>query len=79
MKTERMSQGLYRSADDVVIAGVCAGVADFFGLEVGKVRLATLLLTLVGGLSIWVYIVLWIVMPKGRKRLNEYNNKQSNG
>ena len=35
----------------------------------GKVRLATLLLVLVGGLSIWVYILLWIVVPKGPKRL----------
>lgn len=34
-----------------------------------KVRLATLLLVLVGGLSIWVYILLWIVVPKGPKRL----------
>ena len=35
---------------DVVIAGVCAGVADYLGLPSGKVRLATLLLVLVGGL-----------------------------
>lgn len=61
--------GLYRSSDDVVIAGVCAGVADYLGLPSGKVRLATLLLVLVGGLSIWVYILLWIVVPKGPKRL----------
>lgn len=59
----------YRSSDDVVIAGVCAGVADYLGLPSGKVRLATLLLVLVGGLSIWVYILLWIVVPKGPKRL----------
>ena len=69
MKAERNHARLYRSSDDVVIAGVCAGVADYLGLPSGKVRLATLLLVLVGGLSIWVYILLWIVVPKGPKRL----------
>ena len=52
MKAERNHARLYRSSDDVVIAGVCAGVADYLGLPSGKVRLATLLLVLVGGLSI---------------------------
>ena len=56
MKAERNHARLYRSSDDVVIAGVCAGVADYLGLPSGKVRLATLLLVLVGGLSIWVYM-----------------------
>ena len=51
MKAERNHARLYRSSDDVVIAGVCAGVADYLGLPSGKVRLATLLLVLVGGLS----------------------------
>ena len=67
MKAERNHARLYRSSDDVVIAGVCAGVADYLGLPSGKVRLATLLLVLVGGLSIWVYILLWIVVPNGSK------------
>ena len=75
MKAERNHARLYRSSDDVVIAGVCAGVADYLGLPSGKVRLATLLLVLVGGLSIWVYILLWIVVPKGPKRL-EGNSRE---
>ena len=69
MKAERNHARLYRSSDDVVIDGVCAGVSEYLGLPSGKVRLATLLLVLVGGLSIWVYILLWIVVPKGPKRL----------
>ena len=39
MKAERNHARLYRSSDDVVIAGVCAGVADYLGLPSGKVRL----------------------------------------
>lgn len=74
MKMQTTLPKLYRSADDVIVAGVCAGVADFFGLETGKVRLATLLLVCAGGLSLWVYLLLWLVVPRGRKRLEEHKN-----
>ena len=55
---------LIRPTDDRIIAGVCAGLADFFGLDSSTVRLATLLLILFGGLSIWIYVVLWLVIPE---------------
>ncbi|HJA98414.1 MAG TPA: PspC domain-containing protein [Candidatus Alistipes avicola] len=70
MSEQRSDRRLTRSADNVVIAGVCAGVADYFGLKTGGVRLVTLLLILFGGLSIWVYIILWIVVPRGNRRLS---------
>lgn len=56
---------LYRSSDNRMIGGVCGGLAEFFGLDVSLVRLATLLLILFGGLSLWVYILLWIIVPSG--------------
>lgn len=56
-------QKLYRS-DDRIIAGVCGGLAEYFGLDISMVRLATLLLILFGGLSLWVYIILWIIVPR---------------
>ena len=30
----------------------------------------TLLLILFGGLSLWIYIILWLIVPKAPKRLN---------
>ena len=60
---------LFRSQDSN-IAGVCAGLAEFFGLDVSLVRIATLILILFGGLSLWVYIILWLIVPKAPKRLN---------
>lgn len=65
-----LSKRLFRSSDNRMIAGVCAGIADFFGLDVTLVRIVTLLLILFGGLSIWVYIILWIIVPKAPKSLN---------
>ena len=60
---------LFRSQDSI-IAGVCAGLAEFFGLDTSQVLIATLLLIFFGGLSLWVYIILWLIVPKAPKRLN---------
>lgn len=57
------SRRLYRSRSDRSIAGICGGVAEFFGIDSTLLRLITLFLILFGGLSLWVYIVLWIIIP----------------
>ena len=54
-----------------IIAGVCGGLAEFFGLDASLIRIATLILILFGGLSLWVYIILWLIVPKEPKRLTE--------
>ncbi|MBN1243571.1 MAG: PspC domain-containing protein [Spirochaetales bacterium] len=54
---------LERTMDDRVLAGVCGGVARELGLEAKKVRWAFALLVLFAGLSLWVYFILWFVMP----------------
>ena len=45
-----------------IIAGVCAGLADRFGVSRGVMRLIFLIFALVGAGEI-AYIVLWILMP----------------
>lgn len=55
---------LYKSAYDKKICGVCGGIAEYFGIDSTIVRLATVLLVIPGGMSIWVYIVAALVMPE---------------
>lgn len=45
------------------IAGVCAGVAEYFDIDPTVIRLAYLILVLLGSLGLWVYLICWIVMP----------------
>ena len=59
---------LYRSVKDRSIAGVCGGLAEYFGFDSTAVRLATLLAVLLGGVSIWIYIILWIVIPENPRK-----------
>ena len=56
----------YRSREGKMIAGVCAGLAEQFGISVTILRLAFVLGTLIGGPGLVVYIVLWVVMPYRR-------------
>ncbi len=47
-----------------IVAGVCRAIAERFGWNVTLVRLLTLLAVVFAGLSLWVYIVLWILIPR---------------
>lgn len=56
---------LYRTeGPDAKICGVCGGLAEYFGIDPTLIRLATAVLLLAGGLSLWVYIVAAIIIPK---------------
>lgn len=54
---------LMRTSGDKVIGGVCGGIAKFTRIDPTLLRIATLLLMICGGLSLWIYIILWIFMP----------------
>ena len=61
-----MSNGrrLIRSTDNQWVAGVCGGIADYFGWDRNVVRLVYLLLTLFTAFSgVIFYIILWLLMP----------------
>lgn len=59
-----LSSAWYRVRHGKKIAGVCAGLAEQFGISVTALRLAMVLLVLFGGgVGIIVYVVLWVVMP----------------
>jgi phage shock protein C len=53
----------YRAREGKVLAGVCAGLAEQFGISVTIVRLAFVLGTLIGGPGLVIYLVLWVSMP----------------
>ena len=53
----------YRSSDDKVIAGVCAGLAHKFDLNVTGLRWVVALVTLfLTGVPLIVYAILWAVV-----------------
>jgi phage shock protein C len=60
---------LVRPRADRKIAGVCAGFAEYFDVDVTLVRLVWLFIVLVGGTGLLAYVIAWIVMPEEPLRL----------
>jgi phage shock protein PspC (stress-responsive transcriptional regulator) len=55
---------LYRDVDDRVLGGVCAGIAHRFNIDPIWIRLIFFVLIWGAGMSVWIYILLLIVLPK---------------
>ena len=62
-----MNDRLYRSVDDRVLGGVCAGLADRLDLDPALVRIGYAVLTLVTGIFplLVLYVIMVVVIPEG--------------
>ena len=58
------SKRLYRSRDDRMISGVCAGLGEYLGIDPTVVRLLFLLGLFAGGSTVPIYIVMMIIVPE---------------
>ena len=58
---------LTRSRTKGTIAGVCAGLADYFGVDVVLVRLLWVIGSIAGAVigGVIVYVAAWLIMPEG--------------
>lgn len=63
---EQIKKRLYRDPDRKAIGGVCSGIAAYFDMDVVWIRLLMFLLIFFGGVSLWVYFILWIVIPEAK-------------
>ena len=54
---------LYRIRDGRLVAGVCAGLAAYFGIDPTLVRLGFVFLTVFGGFGVLLYLGAWLVIP----------------
>jgi phage shock protein PspC (stress-responsive transcriptional regulator) len=66
--TNTEGRRLFRDPDDHLVAGVCAGIANYFDIDAVWIRLAFALFTPIGGSGFLLYIILWIVVPKAVTR-----------
>jgi phage shock protein C len=64
MSTSAEVRRLTKSRTDRMIDGVCGGVAAYFNLDPTLVRIAWVLLTILGGSGILLYIAAMILLPK---------------
>ena len=55
---------LHRSRHNRVIAGVCAGLAEYFNIDIALMRVLFVVATICGSFGFWMYVILWIVVPE---------------
>jgi phage shock protein C len=58
-----MEKKLYRSSRNRMLAGVCAGIAEYFGIDPTLVRLGWVVFCCLGGSGILAYIICAIIIP----------------
>lgn len=61
-----MYEGRLTRSNDKIIAGVCAGIAEWLGWDPTLVRLLYVVISMISAAfpGIIVYIILWIIMPR---------------
>lgn len=68
---------LYRSRHDRMLAGVCGGLGEYFGIDSSLIRLALVFLILFGGTGFLAYIVAWIVIPEEPYDYDDYRERRT--
>ena len=63
-----LPHGLVRRRDERIVAGVCAGVARWLGVDPIVVRLAVCILALANGAGLLVYLVAWAILQRNPPR-----------
>ena len=64
MSNEYKGKQLRRSHKDRVLAGVCAGLADYFGIDVTSCAWYSPGWHILGGTGILLYLVAWLILPE---------------
>ncbi len=65
MNMENGTKRLVRSRKGRMIAGICAGVAEYFGWDVTLVRvIVAVIAVMTGGAGLLAYLVAWALIPE---------------
>jgi len=64
MNKETGYKRLYRSDDERIIAGVCAGIGEYFGIDPVLVRIVWIITIFFGGGGILIYLLAWLLIPR---------------
>ncbi len=66
---------LYRDGKDKILGGVASGLANYVGIDATWMRIILIILLFPGGLSIWTYLILWIIVPEAKTTTEELEMK----
>lgn len=59
-----MTKKLHRSRAQIMLGGVCGGLAEYFDVDVTIVRLLWVVAFFAGGAGFLAYLVAWVIIPQ---------------
>jgi phage shock protein C len=59
-----MGKRLFRSTENRIFGGVCAGFGDYFNIDPTIIRLLLLILFFAGGCGLLCYLIGWLIIPE---------------
>ena len=62
---------LHKSEKNRMICGICAGLAEYFGIDVTVLRLVFVALGIFGSSGVWLYLIAAVIMPSGTSEDDE--------
>lgn len=54
---------LYRDTEEGIVAGVCAGLSEYFKIDVTLIRVVVGVLAIFYGTGLLIYLLLWFLLP----------------
>jgi phage shock protein PspC (stress-responsive transcriptional regulator) len=60
----RYSKRMYRDPDNRILGGVCSGLAAYWHTDISLIRIIFILLAIFGMFGVFIYVVLWIILPE---------------
>lgn len=67
----KIDKRLLRNTKNKLLAGVAAGIADYFDLDPNVIRFLFIVLTAFGGSGILMYLLLWLLLPSDVSEAND--------
>jgi phage shock protein C len=61
---------LYLSDRNIVIGGVCGGIAEYLNVDVSIIRILLVCSVIFAGFGVLAYIIAWIIMPRRVHNIN---------
>jgi phage shock protein PspC (stress-responsive transcriptional regulator) len=75
MNSGNETKVLVRSRKDRMVAGVCAGLAEYFGMDVTLVRvIAAVIAVITGGAGALAYLLAWAIIPEEGEKMSIAEN-----
>ena len=72
---KKVRKRIYRNPDDMILGGVCSGISEYFGIDPIILRLIFVIAVIFYGTGIFLYLVLWIIIPKAETRAQKLEMK----